>query len=1586
MNETQKRIRAYKEALPGLKERVIAVALLLAMSFAMMTSATFAWITLSRAPEVTDVTTNIAANGNLEIALAKPDGSAPGESAIGDSSAAPEDAVPEELRKLSNIVRSNVTWGNLVNLSDPSYGLENIILRPALLGDETDLISHPLKGVDYSADGRLMKYFNENYQFANWIQSPAGGYFEYKMPQQYGVRAISTVAFEYKNDDYPIFEEMMRKPTSVQADVKEAYNNMIDTKDNMDALTGLISIYIDDRFNDGNGATNAAAYIPGTYKLALELQGIVEHFGDALFELANVQIFNHVGLARYEDEKYDTTEEFFNDSANWGSKGIQIDCVDDYLAVKEKVRKVIHGKKDKEYPETMDCLSDFYDHIEPSRGKEGSSTSNTVEISKVLTVMDELVKISTTKITLGGQTFDVNGLGSFIKNNISNIGSIMNDMKDVTAEIQSGALKDFEQLTGCDMSIKARNISIKAKVIIETTIIAREISTTAKPEYLFDLDVAATKAKGAANPGVEKGVAKDTYGMAVDYWVRTNAAGSHLVLEGNLLSTRETVRATGTAHTGETVDLSTVTVTTKYKNEQTDQIEEVEDEVTVYILDGVIYNANTYQEIKSSETQTVSQPKALMTEKVTITGYEGENRVWYPELLGEDEFYKGLQLSVDSTTQGSGSCYVFYAEDPTQQENGIRLLSNLRVAFVDNTEGSKTKGKLVAHARLDTVNYYEESGKVILPLVLEDDGSAYLTKTDEGLAILPLEQNVPSRLMTLVYLDGRQISNSDVLEASEIHGQLNIQFGTTADLAPARNETLELAERKIHVAAKKHDDNEYKSNDSPIVFNYDEEGGLMEVDVRVTVEGDLPTNASAFFMRKVNATQGSRGDSFVLYETEDKGVYVGTAQFTAPGTYVLQTVVLDGTDYSVPVSEGYPTVQINGFDIETVSLAYEGSFVTDPIKIIMTDDRSVSADVAIKFKSSGKLPGSVRMQFVKDKDEGGGRVTAIMAYDTTTGYWSGTATFASSGEYTLQSVIIDNETTDLDAQYQTILDITLGLAIRVSDDDISLRNTLWEGEEYSIPMRVEIIDEGGNPVPNLSGAKLTYGVGKSKVEKMDPDLVWNAQKRHYTCNMLISGPGLYNFINVDLDGVNKLDRALNTPPEFSCTSPNPPEYFDAKPEITENLAANLANLDYVIDDLNDLTGVTKATIRLAEASSARVRAVFFNAEDNTEYPSDWVSPSGNPTDIGGKPVSEFVFTVPKTNKTPGQTGDWTIRRLELINVYANNKMYRDENDPLVMTMTHDEETNDLHVQIVSAKVTVTTGDKERAYKGSFLESKETGSITVTITDHKDRVLELPISDIALKYELATNSWSKYEEDYGGGYTADHLGDGNGTGESDTYTIKCGDDGKTFKLNAVKLTYAGIYEPTSMAFDINNGAVKYEYKVVEDLNKMGMPTFKLRTEKPTVSITAASYTGTFNADTTGVGNGHQSVTVPAFTSTSATVAFQCNRSGSGSTCDPYRHNYSRPSVTITLAGIGKGTGAELFFGSGIHLYNGTTQTTSYSWTGNGGCARNVGYYRSKTAQTDDKTPAGTLTASTLIVNNGSQQYSFTIPTITINNPY
>ena len=103
-NETRQRIKYYQDLLPGMKEKVVAAALMMVIAVCVTVTASYAWVTLSAAPEVTSIDTTVAANGSLEIALANGTGSAPGKSAVGDSTGA---------GTAVNI--ANHTWGNLVN-------------------------------------------------------------------------------------------------------------------------------------------------------------------------------------------------------------------------------------------------------------------------------------------------------------------------------------------------------------------------------------------------------------------------------------------------------------------------------------------------------------------------------------------------------------------------------------------------------------------------------------------------------------------------------------------------------------------------------------------------------------------------------------------------------------------------------------------------------------------------------------------------------------------------------------------------------------------------------------------------------------------------------------------------------------------------------------------------------------------------------------------------------------------------------------------------------------------------------------------------------------------------------------------------------------------------------------------------------------------------------------------------------------------------------------------------------------------------------------------------------------------------------
>ena len=62
-----------------MKKKLIASAVSLAMALVMITSASFAWFTVSTAPEVTNIEVELKATENLEIAKGTTEGTAPGE-------------------------------------------------------------------------------------------------------------------------------------------------------------------------------------------------------------------------------------------------------------------------------------------------------------------------------------------------------------------------------------------------------------------------------------------------------------------------------------------------------------------------------------------------------------------------------------------------------------------------------------------------------------------------------------------------------------------------------------------------------------------------------------------------------------------------------------------------------------------------------------------------------------------------------------------------------------------------------------------------------------------------------------------------------------------------------------------------------------------------------------------------------------------------------------------------------------------------------------------------------------------------------------------------------------------------------------------------------------------------------------------------------------------------------------------------------------------------------------------------------------------------------------------------------------------
>lgn len=171
---TQTAIRRRKVEMPsGIKKKFTAALSMLLVAAIMMVGSTYAWFTLSTAPEVKGITTSIGANGNLEIALLNQASFASTANDLGIIS-----NVGDSMENTNNwtVDQANHTWGNLVDLGKQNnvevYGLSEVSLLPAALyvtnpGDlgegEAYIVDAAtlLKIAEYGGDGRV-KSVNEN--------------------------------------------------------------------------------------------------------------------------------------------------------------------------------------------------------------------------------------------------------------------------------------------------------------------------------------------------------------------------------------------------------------------------------------------------------------------------------------------------------------------------------------------------------------------------------------------------------------------------------------------------------------------------------------------------------------------------------------------------------------------------------------------------------------------------------------------------------------------------------------------------------------------------------------------------------------------------------------------------------------------------------------------------------------------------------------------------------------------------------------------------------------------------------------------------------------------------------------------------------------------------------------------------------------------------------------------------------------------------------------------------------------------------------------------------------------------------------
>ena len=253
--------QAQSKSYGGVKKKLMGAVCMLLVASIMMVSSTYAWFTLSTAPEITGISTSVGANGNLEMALLN--GVENGTDTDADTYAETARIKSGVGNSMANttagwtVQKANLTWGNLVDLTT-GYGLETIKLMPAAANyaegaaqsklDTTSLLATAV----YGKDGRVNTTDGST---LSAVYSDGG--FTYSASQHYGVRAVGVAsnvtareaAFNSAKNSYRI--SVANTQSAISANVGAfmpivtgllAESGNIDFNMNKAQITGMIAI------------------------------------------------------------------------------------------------------------------------------------------------------------------------------------------------------------------------------------------------------------------------------------------------------------------------------------------------------------------------------------------------------------------------------------------------------------------------------------------------------------------------------------------------------------------------------------------------------------------------------------------------------------------------------------------------------------------------------------------------------------------------------------------------------------------------------------------------------------------------------------------------------------------------------------------------------------------------------------------------------------------------------------------------------------------------------------------------------------------------------------------------------------------------------------------------------------------------------------------------------------------------------------------------------------------------------------------------------------------------------------------------
>lgn len=752
------------------RKKLSAAILMLLISCIMTVTSTYAWFTLSTAPEVTGIQTTIGGNGNLEIALAN------------SQTWANPSEVSTLAGKSDDIKVTNASWGNLIDVSptlteDP-YGINKLVLSPARLNaayaTDTDGKTDTLHGdVDeqvilnapkFGADGRVSELLS------GMTATYDGSSFTMGTGNDYGVRAIGiSTAMTARQSAFMTARSVANQKSGL---AKNGTSAAMNKNGGMLGNLAVVLATADDR--DKVSFTNTEydaikELITETEAAVKNIDSSIMSLIDAVLASANSKDVLHIDDTMYKflssalqnmtiyDEANHTAGSDITVSGNTVKFNItslteapentptSVDnealatLISTYLGIREDITEALNA-----LPARVDGEAQRYYW----GAKEGVDGSIGGAVNKLMN-MDGA-------ITVGGKTID--DLKEIIsKKDMTQLLALANNL-NVNLGAGSGIYYDIATLVG----------TIQANILIDITyngITMEDTPASISSKYDNALITTATSLlKSPSSDGsAEASRISDIYGYALDLLFRTNASDSSL-----LLQTTPTDR---------------------------------------------IYSDNANEEtMGAGSTMTFKKTVASFTDAQMLNLMKAIKVVF----MADD----GTILGVAGLDTGSTVKTVYYTDaDKTNISNvqteytGQVEVPNYTVNSADGTitvdirmiHGYDASGKALfitddAKTTITTVvdkvdaqgNKIQATDKDGNPLYQDDEKEIPIYETETKVEEVELEpeiceltQNTAKKVSVVVYLDGDTVTNADVANAAtSMTGTMNLQFASNADLTP----------------------------------------------------------------------------------------------------------------------------------------------------------------------------------------------------------------------------------------------------------------------------------------------------------------------------------------------------------------------------------------------------------------------------------------------------------------------------------------------------------------------------------------------------------------------------------------------------------------------------------------------------------------------------------------------------------------------------------------------------------------------------------------------------------------------------------